>query len=293
MPSMATLLRSVCWSGLVLSTVYAWAAPDAASPQPAPVPLADHGQPALAPTSGRQDTVAQAGSPPAVEAPASEALTLVALADPSLAATATQREQLHYLVRCALPAGLGVYAEQDGTRFTFPGGLGLAPGWVDAAMTPSEERWVSACLLAHLNAFGKHVTISLRATPPPAPALTASDEEAQRYTIFEGGFFGNLFAPQPVAYTCQGARTPSQARDPILHDRVCTQATGDTTAAGTPITACRLLLTGRCEEPGSTTVEGTHYAEVIFVYLHPSPPVPSGGATPPSWASGVVFVPLP
>jgi len=52
-----------------------------------------------------------------------------------------------------------------------------------------------------------------------------------------------------------------------LQDRVCTQETGVTTAAGTPITACRLLLTGSCEEATSFTIDGTHYAEVIFVYL--------------------------
>jgi hypothetical protein len=83
---------------------------------------------------------------------------------------------------------------------------------------------------------------------------------------------GNLFLPQPVAYTCLGARTPAQAADPILQDRVCTQETGVTTAAGTPITACHLLLTCSCEEATSFTVDGMHYAEVIFVYLKPKQP---------------------
>jgi hypothetical protein len=69
-----------------------------------------------------------------------------------------------------------------------------------------------------------------------------------------------------------GARTPAQARDPILHDRVCTQATGATTADDTPVTACRFLLTGSCEDPTSFTVDGTPYSEVIFVYLQPQQP---------------------
>jgi hypothetical protein len=191
------------------------------------------------------------------------------LADPTLASTATKREQLKYLVRCALPSDVTVYTQQGKERFTFPGGLGLAPGWLDAPMTPSEERWVSACLLAHVNHFGKHILVSMRATPPPVPALEVPDDEQQAFTIFEGGFFGNLFLPEPVAYTCRGARTPVQAGDPILQDRVCTQETGETTADGVPVTVCHFLLTGPCEDPLSFTVNGTYYSEVIFVYLKP------------------------
>ena len=127
-----------------------------------------------------------------------------ALADPALASTAAKRKQLTYLVRCALPADVALYADIEGERFTFPGSIGLAPRWLTEAMTPSEERWVSACLLAHVNYFGKHVRISIRATGVAVPELQASADEQQTYTIFEGGFFGNLFAPTPVAYTCQG-----------------------------------------------------------------------------------------
>src|SRR4030095_496356 len=97
-------------------------------------------------------------------------------------------------------------------------------GW-NEAMTPSEERWVSACLLAHVNYFGKHVIVSMRAIPPPVPTLAVAADEQQTFTIFEGGFFGNLFTPEPVAYACQGARTPAQVRDPIFQERICTQET--------------------------------------------------------------------
>jgi len=162
--------------------------------------------------------------------------------------------------------------------FTFQGSLGLVPRWLDEAMIPSEERWVSVCLLAHVNYFGKSVAISLRATPPVVPALVVSEHEQDTFSIFEGGFFGNLFLPAPVAYTCRGDRTLAQARDPILQDRVCTQETEVTTADGTPITLCRFLMTGRCEDAASFTIDGTHYTEVIFAYLRPS--TPSEARTP-------------
>jgi hypothetical protein len=193
-----------------------------------------------------------------------------ALADPTLASTAAKREQLKYLVRCALPADVTVYADIEGERFTFPGSIGLAPRWLTEAMTPSEERWVSACLLAHVNYFGKHVQISIRATGVAVPELQASADEQQTYTIFEGGFFGNLFAPTPVAYTCQGMRSPAQARDPILQDRVCTQETGETTAEGMPLPVCHFLFTGRCEDPVNFTVHGVYYFGIVLVYIKPN-----------------------
>jgi hypothetical protein len=194
----------------------------------------------------------------------------IELADPSLAATAAKRKQLTYLVRCAMPPDVELYAQHGSERFTFPGSIGLAPHWHTQAMTPSEERWVSACLLAHVNFFGKHIRISIRATDPPVPELEASSEERKTYPIAEGGFFGNLFLPQPVAYTCLGTRTPAQADDPILRDRVCTEVTGETTADDKPITRCRFVVTGRCEDAKSFTVDGISYSEVIFTYLRPA-----------------------
>jgi len=160
MPGVHTLVCSACWSMLVLSTVSACAGPGVSSVHRPGVPHASLGQTAMAPTPGISDTVAQAVSDPPAEPPAVASPSLIALADSSLASTAAKREQLKYLVRCALPAELILYADQEWTRFTFPGGLGLAPRWVDEAMTPSEERWVSACLLAHVNYFGKHVLVS-------------------------------------------------------------------------------------------------------------------------------------
>jgi hypothetical protein len=196
----------------------------------------------------------------------------IALADPSLAATPAQRHQLTYLIRCALPAEVVVYADVGPDRWTFAGQLGLAPRWLSAALTPSEERWVSACLLAHVNYFGTPVTVSMRAYEPPVPALAADPDESQTFSLFEGGFFGNLFTPTPVAYVCRGDRTPSQEADPILQVRICTQATGTTTPAGLPLTPCRFVVTGSCTDPRSRTVEGTPYPEVIFTYLRSTPP---------------------
>jgi len=263
------LLLMTCWCVLLLRV--GWAAAGAGS-NGIPLngmPLNGARQQDGAPAAGHSATAAQGVGTPSTPPPDAGSPIQMALADPTLAATAAKREQLKYLVRCALPAEVTVYADIEGERFTFPGSIGLAPRWLTEAMTPSEERWVSACLLAHVNYFGKHVRISIRATGAAVPELEASADEQQTYTIFEGGFFGNLFAPAPVAYTCRGERTPAQAADPILQDRVCTQETGATTVEGTPVTICHFLFTGRCEDPISFTVNGTYYTEVIFVYLKP------------------------
>ncbi len=223
------------------------------------------GATAAGPSASAAPGVATPSTPP----PAAGSPVQMALADTTLAATAAKREQLKYLVRCALPAEVALYADIAGERFTFPGSIGLAPRWLTEAMTPSEERWVSACLLAHVNYFGKHIQISIRATGIAVPELVADDYEQQTFSIFEGGFFGNLFAPKPVALTCQGRRSPAQARDPTLQDRGCTQETGENTAEGWPVTVCQFLVTGRCEDPTSYTAHGLDYAEVVFVYLKP------------------------
>src|SRR5262245_12337593 len=93
--------------------------------------------------------------------------TEVELADPTLANTPEKRHQLHYLVTCALPKSIILYTQQGTARFTFPGQMGLAPGWLKHPMTPAEERWVSACMLALVNYFGRHVEVSMRAEPSP------------------------------------------------------------------------------------------------------------------------------
>ena len=267
MKTCTTLSLAACWGVMVLSTVSASAGAGGNGIRLNGLSLNGVSQSGVGKSDGLRDSVAQGVTAPHAETPSATMPMQVELANPALASTAAKRQQLTYLVRCALPEDIVLYAQQGTERFTFRGSMGLAPRWLSEAMTPSEERWVSACLLAHVNYFGKHVLVSMRATPPPVPALAASDDEQQTFFIFEGGFFGNLFTAEPVAYTCQGEHTRAQARDRILQERICTKETGETTAEGKSITPCRFLLTGRCEDTTSFTVDGTQYAEVIFTYL--------------------------
>jgi hypothetical protein len=100
-------------------------------------------------------------------------------------------------------------------------------------------------------------------------ALPEGVEKQRTFSLFEGGFFGNLFTPRPVTYTCRGARPPDQAQEPVWRERICTREAGATTADGRPMTACHLMVTRPCAEDGRVTVDGQPYAKVIFTCLRP------------------------
>jgi hypothetical protein len=55
----------------------------------------------------------------------------------------------------------------------------------------------------------------------------------------------------------------------VFRDRICTNATGETTVDGKPLTACQFILTGSCSDSASFIVNGATYKEVIFVSLKP------------------------
>jgi len=106
----------------------------------------------------------------------------------TLLSTAGGRSVLGYAMRCALPAGDAV---QSSNGVVFQGDIGLAPAWTSRALTTSEQRWVTACLLQHLNGIGASVPMLLEGshealTPGPGDDLSS-------YTIGDATTFGNVF----------------------------------------------------------------------------------------------------
>ncbi|MBI4512193.1 MAG: hypothetical protein HY698_21350 [Deltaproteobacteria bacterium] len=123
------------------------------------------------------------------------ALTVNALTDPAA------RAFLKYVVSCALPDGTTLALSADGEDYVFHGELGLAPEWGEEGGSCGEDcqRWVSACVLARVNAHGNEVHISVRG---PHPALQVTAEELGAYTDREAGFFGNLLASPQELWAC-------------------------------------------------------------------------------------------
>lgn len=136
---------------------------------------------------------------------------------------------------------------------TLRGQLGLFPAWKDAPLSKEGERWVSACVLARLNAFGKIVTVSIRANHP---AFSNIPSDIRRdFTVDEGTFYGNLFENPARVYVCAGDGNQKKVKDRRL--RVCT----DAVAFGGRQTRCGVTWTGTCSHvcEGHASASGPYY----------------------------------
>lgn len=188
----------------------------------------------------------------------------------SLGGTADGREVLSYVIGCALAADDGIAA---GGR-AFRGAIGLAPMWRSRPLSPSEKRWVSACILARTNLLGIEVKLSLRGGHP---VLASTLGESAAYAVVEGAFYGDLFQAKPEMYACSALAKQTGLSLSTLGARAC--ATPSAWSSGT--TACGFTYTGPCGAldvhvtPACTTLAPyancraatTRYAEVITVGL--------------------------
>jgi hypothetical protein len=152
------------------------------------------------------------------------ALTANGLKDP------LAREFLKYAVSCALPDGASVNVTVDGQMYSFPGQLGLAPGWGERNGSCDGEcqRWVSACMLARVDAAGVERMISVRGDNK---ALKPAPQEIKDYPMREGAYFGNLFIQGQPRFLCL---SPGSAQDL----RVC----------GSSLKDCPMTVVGSCDD---------------------------------------------
>jgi len=183
------------------------------------------------------------------------ALTANGLRDP------LGRQLLKYVVSCALPAGTGVSVTVDRQRYDFPGSIGLAPAWGSAggSCDGSCQRWVSACVLARVDAAGVERMISIRGDNR---ALRPDLRELLQYRQREATYYGNLFAEGQPRYLCL---SPGATSD----ERVC----------GPSLSDCPMTVVGACDdvcdERGAfgtfsdcrTSRHGRSVAETVTVFL--------------------------
>ena len=198
---------------------------------------------------------------------------------------------LQYIYSCAMPAGESMHVVLDdggddslrAVDLVLEGTIGLAPEWGEEGGACDEacQRWISACLLARSNALGLSVEISMRG---PHPALAVSAPEADEFPLFEGAFYGNLFASEPALRGCTGPASSLAA----LTDRLCAMTAGscpvevytdcriEPTACTTQYHSCESsdangAVLGcrdeafRCD--GAPNPAAVRYGEVITVYL--------------------------
>ena len=141
------------------------------------------------------------------------------------AAERAERVQfMRYFARCAYDGVTAIaYQDSTGKTWAWTGQYGLAMTSTktivyDAAgapvgrarMTVDEGKWVSSCLLAHVNTQGTHQYLSLRGSPPNAEAqaalLPTANEEWIMGKYRFGAFLADLFPADTAApnlkYAC-------------------------------------------------------------------------------------------
>ena len=187
----------------------------------------------------------------------------IVIENQALIETAEARQRLEYQASCALAEGVVLAGVHDGEEHVFPGAMGIAPDWAARAMTRTERRWVSACMLARTNAFGAHVLISMRADPAPVESLRETPEERASHTLYEGGFYGDIFAEQPTAFVCVGEGHASRADARARRKRICATPL----EKGGAISHCGFILTAPCDAANPPVMDGEIWPEVIHVWL--------------------------
>ncbi len=176
----------------------------------------------------------------------------------ALLASADGRDVYSYLISCALPEGTTIEATipgapdtaPPGTNYTcldercvFEGSLGLAEDWIDHRLASKDERWVSACMFARVNAYDTAEAISLRG---PHPSLTVTQDEADIFTVVEGAFYGNLFTHEDDPIDWNACRGEGQASGEFggLVLRDCTEPDPDHPG----LTLCGFNDAGDCRD---------------------------------------------
>jgi hypothetical protein len=160
-----------------------------------------------------------------------------------LISTEDGRDVLSYVISCAIPSGVTLYGEHEGVVYQFPGDIGLAPRWLDRSIDETDQRWVSACMIARVNLYGTPVPLSIRG---PHTALKVNEAEARDYSAEEGAFYGNIFTPagEPIIWNACRGRAQATGEGGGLQLRECAEPD----PANPGFTMCGFVYAGDCAD---------------------------------------------
>lgn len=176
--------------------------------------------------------------------------------DPTLAATV-----MRYVVLCAVPAGqTRSYMDiGSGTTYTWSGSLGLAPGWASGlSITVAEQQVVSACLAAHVNKYGEHISISVLGRDGAGQAIPFTSDELSSHSRREACLFGNLFTQDGIYAGSDGPELSSSESS----TRVCT--IGGTPGTSQTANCAPLTEVGSCSDYCTLDSTGTYYTSCTY-----------------------------
>ena len=199
-------------------------------------------------------------------------------------ATNSDRVQLlKYLAKCALGPTqyLAAHAAHAGCvgHPTYYGIYGLAPNWPTQGMTDLyEQRWVTACVLAHVNQKGTPQAISLHGVHPGFASTPA--ERATMYAS-EGRYWGNLFRREQWKNVCRSIGRGTGYDSPKNLDLILGRSCADD--------GCSIMTNnGNCPSSGliASTANGWYNYNYIYningynSYGYVYQPAVQGGTTP-------------
>ena len=196
----------------------------------------------------------------------------------SLPHSESGRQLLQYIARCALVEGEVLRVQSRRNVWYFPGLLGMVPSWESEPLDLDGQQIMSACLLAHVNAFGVSVPLSVRSYE----LAEAGEDESAAYFYGDGAFYGSLFLDSPKKYACEiranhfyDPRTGSlaTATSSYADERICANRDG--------AAECGMVFTGYCDQVCDTIerdgnqwrfsnclgADGRRYEHAVTVWL--------------------------
>jgi hypothetical protein len=164
---------------------------------------------------------------------------------------------MRYLVRCAVPAGqTRTYTHpQTGQKYTWTGGLGLAPGWASGnAPNRAEQTVITACLMAHVNRYGLSIPISVLGRDATGAVIPFTSSELHLFSAKEACFFGNVFTNEGLFF---GVDRPV-TNEAMYLTRAC--AGMGNGSSGDPATSCApFRFIGSCSQSCTPDNKGPFY----------------------------------
>ncbi|MBK9260037.1 MAG: hypothetical protein IPM54_09400 [Polyangiaceae bacterium] len=108
---------------------------------------------------------------------------------------------LEVLIGCALsssqtvtdPAHTIGYFLGIPVKKSYTGEIGIAPAWTWRALTTTEKRYVTACVMQRVNAYGEVINILLQTANGSYQPLNRSTEDLELYPVAESVAWGNMF----------------------------------------------------------------------------------------------------
>jgi len=105
-----------------------------------------------------------------------------------LMTTAMGRRTVQYIASCALTSSQTLSKNDNyGNPHSYPGSIGLAPGWLNGGISTTDEANVSACLMARINSAGMHVPLWMDASQS-----SIGWGQSSSYPVQEGAYFGDV-----------------------------------------------------------------------------------------------------